>query len=162
MSNPHAHAPSAGDVAQYLFLGLQEQGRDTTPMKLLKLLNIAQGMSLGHRKEPLFAEDILAWVNGPLVKSVYRALEEFGIGSNPIIGVPGSDSTFPFTKEERQVMDEVVRAYGATPAIALAEAMLLPGTPWHVTRELGQRVEISKTLIAAHYARVLSKEAVGL
>ena len=67
------------DLAKYLLylnrreaeLTGDEAESDMTPMKLQKLLYYCQGYALALTGGPLFAEPIVAWRYGPVVKSVY-------------------------------------------------------------------------------------------
>lgn len=52
------------------------------PLKLQKLLYLAQGFSFAFYDKELFSEEIEAWVHGPVVKSVYQEFREYKY--NPI------------------------------------------------------------------------------
>lgn len=52
------------------------------PLKLQKLLYLAQGYSYAFYDEPLFNDDMEAWVHGPVVPSVYYEYKIFKY--NPI------------------------------------------------------------------------------
>jgi uncharacterized phage-associated protein len=58
---------SVHDVAAYI---LWKQG-PMTAMKLQKLVYYSQAWSLVWDDEPLFADDIEAWANGPVVTALY-------------------------------------------------------------------------------------------
>jgi uncharacterized phage-associated protein len=60
-------AVSAHDVAAFI---VQKQG-EMTAMKLQKLVYYCQAWSLVWDEQPLFAEEIEAWANGPVVRSLY-------------------------------------------------------------------------------------------
>lgn len=60
-------AISAHDVAAFI---LQQQG-EMTAMKLQKLVYYCQAWSLVWDEQPLFSEEIEAWANGPVVRSLY-------------------------------------------------------------------------------------------
>ena len=47
------------------------------PLKLQKLLYLAQGYSFAFRDRELFSEDMEAWVHGPVVPSVYKEYSSF-------------------------------------------------------------------------------------
>lgn len=61
--------PSAHDVAAYI---LRKKG-EMTAMKLQKLVYYSQAWSLVWDEEPLFEEEIQAWVNGPVIPALYQA-----------------------------------------------------------------------------------------
>lgn len=52
------------------------------PLKLQKLLYFSQGFSYAFYDQPLFEDDIEAWVHGPVVPTVYRKYSHFKY--NPI------------------------------------------------------------------------------
>ena len=52
------------------------------PLKLQKLLYLAQGYNYAFYDRPLFNDDLEGWVHGPVVPSVYRLYNEFKY--NPI------------------------------------------------------------------------------
>lgn len=51
---------------------------DVTNLKLQKLLYYAQAWNLAFTGTPLFAEDIEAWVHGPVVPKVFRRFKALG------------------------------------------------------------------------------------
>ncbi len=59
---------SARDVAAYI---LQKEG-EMTAMKLQKLLYYCQAWSLVWDEQPIFDEQIEAWANGPVVRTVFH------------------------------------------------------------------------------------------
>lgn len=63
----HSRAVSAHDVAAYI---LRERG-EMPAMKLQKLVYYAQAWSLVWDEKPLFAEEIQAWANGPVIPALY-------------------------------------------------------------------------------------------
>lgn len=60
---------SVFDVAAYILSSKQE----LTAMKLQKLVYYSQAWSLVWDEEPLFSEQIQAWINGPVVPELYKA-----------------------------------------------------------------------------------------
>lgn len=55
-----------------------EDTDDITNLKVQKLLYYAQGSMLALENKLLFTEDILAWSNDPVVKSVYDKFKSYG------------------------------------------------------------------------------------
>ncbi|HZB88263.1 MAG TPA: type II toxin-antitoxin system antitoxin SocA domain-containing protein [Terracidiphilus sp.] len=51
---------------------------DVTNLKLQKLLYYSQAWNLVFKNEPLFSEDIEAWVHGPVVPRVFRRFKALG------------------------------------------------------------------------------------
>lgn len=70
-----------------------------TPMKLVKLIYIAQGYMLATHRKPLFQEAIEAWQYGPMIPRLYRSIRSFR--DSPVTCVPGSEGlTLPDEEEE--------------------------------------------------------------
>lgn len=74
---------SALDVAAFI---LREKG-PMTAMKLQKLVYYSQAWSLVWDEEPLFAEDVQAWANGPVVPELFQAHK----GRFKIDAIPGGN-----------------------------------------------------------------------
>lgn len=47
------------------------------PLKLQKLLYLAQGYSYAFHDRPLFSDELEGWVHGPVVRSVYNIFKNF-------------------------------------------------------------------------------------
>jgi uncharacterized phage-associated protein len=68
---------TASDVADYIIVFHHAKGQKITQLKIQKLLYYAQAWFLGLHGCEIFAEEIEAWVHGPVVPSVrarYRDL----------------------------------------------------------------------------------------
>ena len=92
------------DVAQYI---LDKQGRMTT-WKLQKLVYYCQAWHLVWDEEPLFADRIEAWANGPVVRTLY----DIHAGQFRISRISSGDpSRLP--KNERETIEVVLATYGS-------------------------------------------------
>lgn len=92
------------DVANYI---LSARG-PMTAMKLEKLIYYCQAWSLVWDDKPLFAEEIQAWANGPVVPVLYvRHRGSYQVDKD-IVG--GNASTL--TNEEIDTIDHVLSFYG--------------------------------------------------
>ena len=143
-------------VAQYLLERCRaESGRQPTPMKLMKLVYIAHGYMLGRHGRPLLDEPVEAWLYGPSIPSLYRAIRHFK--GSPVDEVPGG-AGYAFSENERAVMDAVVRIYGGFNAIALSSATHRRNTPWESTwRFFKRNTPISNDVIRAFYEPLLDQ-----
>lgn len=105
------------------------EGELMSNMKLQKMLYYQQGFHLAMFGDPLFEEDIEAWMYGPVVPSVY---EKYKIHKRD--GIPcDSDEEFRFEKpEEEALFDEVCKVYGKFSAIGLMN-MTHKESPWKST-----------------------------
>lgn len=103
---------NAHDVAAYI---LRERGPMDT-WKLQKLAYYSQAWHLTWEGEPLFADRIEAWANGPVVPTLYQGHRgEYKVERWP----RGRISNL--TKAERESIDAVLRHYGRMTGYALRE-----------------------------------------
>lgn len=94
---------TANDVAAYI---LKKLGR-MTAMKLQKLVYYSQAWSLVWDEKPLFHSRIEAWINGPVVPSLYAVHRGmFDVKEWPK-GDPDS-----LTAVQRETVDAVLAFYG--------------------------------------------------
>ncbi|MDR1166604.1 MAG: DUF4065 domain-containing protein [Deltaproteobacteria bacterium] len=79
---------SAIAVANWFIEQNQIDPSALTHLKIQKMLYFAQGWHLAHLDIPLFEDPIEAWKYGPVVRSVYRALNSYqdNIITAPIMG----------------------------------------------------------------------------
>ena len=67
------------DAARYMvFLSYSENQYSLTPLKLQKLLYLAQGWSYVWDNKPVFNDDFNAWQYGPVNERVYEAFKKYG------------------------------------------------------------------------------------
>jgi uncharacterized phage-associated protein len=75
---------SALDVARYFLCRVDREAGDTiSPLKLQKLVYYAQAWSLVFRSQPLFDQDIEAWVSGPIVRDVWQEYKAYKYSDIP-------------------------------------------------------------------------------
>ena len=118
------------DIARYLlWRGAQEEDNDVSNMKLQKLLYYAQGFSLALNDRPLFAEDVVAWLHGPVVVEVYESYNCFG---SAVIPAPHGFDPNTIDAADRELLDEVFDIYGQFSAWRLRE-MTHEESPWKDT-----------------------------
>lgn len=134
------------NVAAYI---LQKQG-EMTAMKLQKLVYYSQAWSLVWDEEPLFAERVEAWANGPVVPDLYREHKgQFRVGSWPR-GNPQALSAV-----QRETIDSVLGYYGDKASQWLSD-LTHREDPWLDARRglaPGERgsTEISHAAMAEYY-----------
>ena len=115
---------SVHDVAAYI----HARHGAMSAMKLQKLCYYSQAWSLVWDQEPLFAERIEAWGNGPVVRELYRRHADcYCIGSSPD-GNPDR-----FSSDQRETVDAVLEAYGKLTAQQLSE-LTHREQPWITAR----------------------------
>lgn len=96
-------------------------------MKLQKLVYIALGWNLAINREPLVSGRIEAWDGGPVMRSIWNHLRDFGF--NSVNGLLGNSPTDPFVANigdsERAVIDHVWRKYGQYTGLELSDKITL-------------------------------------
>ena len=77
------------------------------PLKLQKLLYLAQGYSYAFYDRPLFKEDLEGWVHGPVVREVYDMFKNYQYNSiNTNFEVEELDN------EAKDVINYVIKNFG--------------------------------------------------
>ena len=135
---------SALDVASYFLCRVDRETGDTiSPLKLQKLVYYAQAWSLVFRGQPLFFQDIEAWVSGPIVRDVW---DEYKAYKYTDIPTP-DDFDEAFEADELDVLEDVWNAYGELSAKHLAE-LTQSETPWLNARQGLEPAETSTKIIS--------------
>lgn len=120
---------SAIQVARQFISFANNENIEITPMKLLKLVYIAQGVHLATHESPLFEEDILAWDYGPIVDVVFNQYKDYG---NKAIYEPAGSQEI---KNDLEVLKELKATWDyfkKWSAIQLSSWSQLQGSPWQV------------------------------
>lgn len=158
-------ACSARVVANYLIRQKKiEDGVPPTPMQLLKLVYIAHGWNLAINNRPLVSDRIEAWRYGPVIPNLYHDLKEWG--NTPVqelLPVPVSRAGNP-SREEKEIVDEVLNAYGDLSGIQLSNLTHASDTPWHKVYfdEGGQYTDhapIPNHLIKRHFMELADRNS---
>ena len=154
---------TASSVANEFIKLSNEQGIEVTNMKLVKLMYIAQGLSLALLERPVFSDDkIEAWKYGPVVPSIYHEFKHFK--SDPITTKSVAlDSNWTHSSEPELTTDDdkkIVRLawnlYKDTSAEDLVISTHRPGTPWSLTYALGENNAIDNRLIKKYYDKFIT------
>lgn len=137
-------------VADYILKKQHDRQMTLTPMQVIKLAYIAHGFCLGVFSRALLDERVEAWPYGPVVRSIYYAVAG---SSQAVKKIQGAPNDFPFTEEERQILDYVCEQYGQLSGLTLSEVTHRKETPWSITMEQigGYYPTISDDLIAHFY-----------
>lgn len=134
--------PSVLDVAQYI---LEKRGPMTT-MKLQKLVYYSQAWSIVWTDNLLFADDIEAWKNGPVVRYLWSVTR----GSFRVDTIPGGDSS-KLWDGDRETVDRVLDFYGGRDAQWLSDLTHMED-PWKEAYAKGQNTLISPEAMAEYYS----------
>jgi uncharacterized phage-associated protein len=138
---------TAHDVAAYI---LSKQG-EMTAMKLEKLVYYSQAWSLVWDEEPLFSDRIEAWVNGPVVPTLYQRHR----GLFKVSDWPSGDPQ-ALSQNQRETIDAVLGYYGDKSSQWLSD-LTHREAPWILARkglEPGDpcKREITHSVIAEYYS----------
>jgi uncharacterized phage-associated protein len=142
--------PSVHDVAACI---LEELGA-MTALRLQRLVYYAQAWHLVWEDEPLYAERLEAWANGPIVPALYRRHK----GKLELHGWPGDPGRL--TQGQLDSIEAVLDFYGGRTTSWLTELTQLE-QPWRDARrglapgERGAR-EIGKAALAEYYGSLLA------
>lgn len=146
---------TAHDVAAYI---LKKRGK-MTAMKLEKLVYYSQAWSLVWDDRPLFRERIEAWVNGPVVKSLYHEHR----GKYEVRDWPKGDPA-KLDGKATETIDAVLGFYGDKSSHWLSQ-LTHAEEPWRAARKglspdepCGN--EITHSSMAEYYSRISSQQPV--
>jgi uncharacterized phage-associated protein len=135
----------------FLYVGKDDQSM--TPMKIIKLVYIAHGWSLGLYNKPLITEAPQAWKYGPVIPSLYDEFRQYG---NQKIDIPVSENPIQDEKTNK-LLEKIWNTYGKYTAVQLSAMTHEPETPWSITWEKAKKqyktlnLTIPDNLIQEHY-----------
>lgn len=130
-------AYSAITIANFFVELAHRTGIEITPMKLLKLVYLANGWYLAIFDRELIDEPIQAWQYGPVIPSVYHAFKIYG--KNPILQ-PTKNMDKNITEEDKQLLLAVWEKYKSQTAWDLSELTHQPHSPWEQAWNSGNRI----------------------
>lgn len=137
------------DVADYI---LKECG-EIPALKLQKLVYYSQVWSLVWDDAPLFSEEIEAWANGPVVRSLYARHRQSYFAFRDQLGDANYQS---LSNTQRETVDAVLHFYGDKPSQWLSDLTHMED-PWIDARkglnpgERGSKV-ITQAAMAEYYS----------
>lgn len=131
-------------IISYIF----EQMKEVTPLALQKLLYFIQGIYMVLLEKPLYEEDCMAWVHGPVYEDVYDLFRDFKY--NPI-----EDDRFAIFKDrfeelnehEKKVINLVINTFGKYSGKVL-EDITHEERPWKNARVGYEASEPSREIIS--------------
>lgn len=115
-------------IVEYIRYRTEEIGSIINNLKLQKVLYFLQAEFLIHFGYPCFTESIEAWDFGPVIPSVYSKYEVYGAASIPYIHFEAG-KYFPFSKEERKTIDEMIDLLEPYQACQLTDITMCQA-PW--------------------------------
>ena len=167
-----AYAPKA--IANYFLDKAEAEGKQLTPLQVIKLVFIAHGWHLGLTGNGLVTEAPQAWRYGPVFPSLYKEFRVFG--NEPITRPAKSVADYSFTQRPVEppshtrdaklcrFLDQVWDQYGAFSGTQLSTLTHQRDTPWEITwNELNAKdnkeVEIPEFLMKDYYAKLRPSDA---
>ena len=149
-------ARSAKVIAKYFIWKASKEGKKISNKKLQKLLYYAQAWNLVFHYTPLFNDDIVAWILGPTVRSVYNQFKKLGF--NPI-SITVDKKEIEALKDDK-VLNDVWEVYGKYDADYL-ETLTHSEEPWQIAREETEYDEISSNIITLDSMREYYSKRLG-
>lgn len=116
------------EIVEYVRYRTEETEDMISSLKLQKILYFLQAEFLIRFGYPCFTEPIEAWNFGPVVPSVYIKYKVYGAVSIPYNHFE-KGKYFPFSEEERKVIDEMIQFLEPYQAYQLTE-ITMQQTPW--------------------------------
>ena len=113
-------------AAKYLvYLSYEKKRFSLTPLKLQKILYLAQGWSFVWDNKPLFADVFEAWQYGPVNTEIYKHFNKYGRGE-----IPKYEGSFLKKNDEaRDTLEAVWRDYACYSAFELVD-LTHSQAPW--------------------------------
>ena len=133
------------DAARYLvFLSYGEQKYSLTPLKIQKILYLAQGWSYVWDGVAAYPDEFSAWQYGPVNEKVYETFKKYGRSEIP--EKEGIDELIDQNVEE--TLEAVWQEYGKMSAYDLVE-LTHKQTPWQYAYP--QNLEITNKSIKNYF-----------
>lgn len=136
------------------FLGLRNTTVLPAQMQLQKLVYISHGWNLAINHQPLVNERPEAWDNGPVFRSMWNHIKDYGYSSKTcLLGSPtGQIYKAALTSDEQKVIQQVWAKYRRFSGYDLSEMTHRPNTPWSKAYfSRGQNASLSNVEIEQHY-----------
>jgi uncharacterized phage-associated protein len=150
-------------IANYFIKKAMQTGAELTPMKLIKLVYIANGWYLALKKEPLIDENVEAWKFGPVVPTVYYQFRKFYKGQIDSYYTDSLTGTTPMPVDAAliQFLDRIWQVYGKYNGMQLSALTHQQGTPWfevwhHQGGNIRNSVVIGSEIIREHYLQKMT------
>ncbi len=105
-------------------------GAQLPQMKLQKLAYIAHGWSLAVLGTPLLDAQPEAWDNGPVFRSIWNRIRDFGMRGGKVQDYDGTLPVANLSEQERSIIHHVWNKYGRYSATELSDMTHQPNTPW--------------------------------
>ncbi|PJK01475.1 hypothetical protein CO615_04140 [Lysobacteraceae bacterium NML75-0749] len=148
-------------IANYFLEKGASESRALTPMQVQKLVYLAHGWHLGYGFGPLVNETPEAWKYGPVFRSLYYAMSQYGGGPVTYLLKTGPDpldlDAHVESGRTKDLLDAVWKNYAQFSGFQLSSITHLEGTPWHEAWHIlggknSMGFEIGRELIEKYYS----------
>lgn len=112
---------------------LRQQSWAPNQTQLQKLVFNSHAWNLAVNSEPLIVEHAQAWENGPVYRSIWNHIRDYGHkGDNCLLVNPTTNQPFKsnFTPAESDVIRRTWEKYGSLNGIELSRMSHEPNSPW--------------------------------
>lgn len=136
---------------------LKRNGGPMNQMKLQKLVYIAHGWNLAINRAPLVRDRIEAWDGGPVMRTIWNHIRDFGWTSEDYLlrGPDGRPFEANLTAAQVAVIDHVWRRYSQYSGLELSNMTHEPGTPWsNAYFGRGRNAQLSQPDIQQHFVEL--------
>ncbi len=143
------------DVAQYIIDKFNSRHQAVTTIKLQKLVYYSQAWSLVWDDCPLFNEDFQAWINGPVVRSLFDDTKGYYYCPDHIKDA----NPDKLSANQKDTIDKVLSFYGDLTSSELVQ-LSHNEEPWQKARkdfppEVPSTASIPKDIIANYYSGLI-------
>lgn len=148
---------SSKDIAEY-FLSRYSENGNITPMKLIKLVYIANGWHLGMTDTALIDENPEAWKYGPVIPSLYHQYKNYG---DSVINVNIPNYNLGDENIEK-FLERVWEVYGGYDGVQLSAKTHQSDSPWsRVWNTIKNNdyfsLQIPEIFIKEHYKNLINR-----
>lgn len=157
----------ANIIANFFVKKAQEEQIPLTLMKIIKLVYIAHGWHLAHKKSPLISEPVEAWPYGPVVPSVYYAFKQYGKKKieQGVRNLPVDKFEKVIPPDTLEILSNVWEAYKKFDAFELSSLTHQKESPWDIKMKEAANSGynpyasnvINNDIIGAYYQQKLDK-----
>ncbi|MEO5805068.1 Panacea domain-containing protein [Devosia sp.] len=124
---------------------------------LQKMVHIANGWNLAVNEQPLVNQPPEAWDNGPVFRSIWNHIRDWGYNAGGLLGYAGTNKVYAadISDSERAVINHVWKRYGQMSGRDLSRLTHEADTPW--TRAYvgqGQNARLDEHDIRDHYIKL--------
>lgn len=99
----------ADSIAAYIVSKSKEIKKPVDNLKLQKLLYYAQGLSYIENGDPLFEDEIYAYMYGPVVKNVYELYRK-NVGAN-IYRIENEEYIEDLDENSKTILDRIIETF---------------------------------------------------